>query len=62
MGWRMDGYVKCPECGEENDGAALFGDSNAQYPLGIYNGITSVEAEPCWGCGKRIKITLTCET
>lgn len=62
MIWRMDGCVKCPECGEENDGAALFGDAGQESPFGIHDGLSSVGAEPCWGCGKRIRITLTCET
>lgn len=54
----MDGYVQCPDCGAENDGAALFGDDGDSKPFGIYDGIVSVTEEPCCGCGKLIVLRL----
>lgn len=60
--WRMDAYVKCPNCGSENDGAALFGDAPESLddgePFGVFDGLESVSEEPCWGCGVRMRIRL----
>ena len=33
MNWILDGWVKCPDCGEYGDAASVFGDCTPESQL-----------------------------
>lgn len=56
--WRMDGYVVCPACGDEDDGAAMFGDADRASrdvcDWGLFDGLIG----ECQRCGASIRLRL----